>query len=67
MSEQGVDLQSSLLLQELSGPRNGVRSVDDIVDQDANSVLDVSYQHHSRVSMLAKLRRSSFLWEKSDW
>lgn len=46
VGDDGVDLLCSVLLKDLGGLGNGERGVGNIVDQDADLVLDISNQHH---------------------
>lgn len=55
------DLEGTLTLQKLSGASDGVRGVDDVVDKDADTVGNVTNQHHAGVSLLVVLDGAAFL------
>jgi len=61
MGQEGVDVSSALLLEQLGSSGNGVAGVDEIVDEDADLVLDIAHQHHASVALLGVLGRASLL------
>lgn len=61
VSEKSVHLGSALLLQKLSSARDGVSSVNDVVDQDADAVCDITHKHHAGIAVLGESDRTALL------
>lgn len=65
VSEQSVNVGCSLLFQQLGRPCNCVRRIRQIVDQDSNSVGNLSNQHHGGVLAIGNAGGSTFLGDMS--
>jgi hypothetical protein len=61
MSDESDDFAGTLLLQELGCASDGVRSVGKIIDQNSDTVCDITYQHHCRVLAIGDLSRATLL------
>lgn len=61
VGDEGIDLGGALALEQLRGARNGVACVDNIVDQNANAVCDITDEHHAGIALLVKFYRPTFL------
>ena len=66
VGQEGVDLGSTLFLQELGGACDGVARICDVVEQNADLVRNVSYEHHARVLPVGDASGATFLrrWVK---
>lgn len=61
VGEQSIDFGCSLLLQELRSSCDGVGSVSQVVNQDANAIGNIANEHHASVSLFSKLNGAAFL------
>lgn len=61
VGEQGVHLGSTLTLQELGRTSNGVAGIEQVVDENADAVGDVSNKHHAGVALFRELDGTAFL------
>lgn len=61
MGEQSVYSSSALTLEKLGGSGNGVARVDDVINQDAHTIGNVTNKHHAGISVFGELDRASFL------
>lgn len=61
MGDQCIDIGCAFFLQEFGSSSDGVGSVCQIVDENDDSVCDISHKHHGRVLTIGDPRRSSFL------
>lgn len=59
--QEGIDVSSTLLLEQLGSSRNGVAGIDEVVNEDADLVLDITHQHHAGIALLGVLGRASLL------
>lgn len=63
MGQEGVDLSSAVLLEELGSPRDRVAGINKIINENAHLVLDITNQHHTGVALLAVLGGATLLWQ----
>jgi hypothetical protein len=61
MGDQGVDLGSTLLLQQLGSAGNGVGGVSQVIHEDAGLALDISHKHHGGILTIRDAGWASFL------
>jgi hypothetical protein len=66
MRNQRKNLRRALLLQKLSGPRNRVRCISQIIDEDSGAVRNISHQHHSRVLAVVDLRGTALFVDEGE-